>query len=249
MGRGCVYKCAFCAYYALSSTRFYSAEYLIENVKYLRKEFDIHGVYFTDSTIGNNRRLIEQFSEGLIREGLSDQIEWYANIRPNQVSRDLLKLMWRSGCRYLFYGFESGSQRVLDLMVKGMKVESSYKAAQLHLELGFPYHGSFILGYPGETEPEIWDTVKMMERMRPSSIGVNWYVPLPGTPDYDKLRQSGIIVHDDPQEWRFISECNEKKVFCDIPEERFRQLFDYAKHVAFERLPMLTDSYWNNFVR
>jgi anaerobic magnesium-protoporphyrin IX monomethyl ester cyclase len=246
MGRGCVYKCAFCAYYALSPTRFYSAEYLIENVKYLRDQFGIRGFYFTDSTIGNNRRLIEAFSEALIREELSDEIEWYANIRPNQVTGKLLKLMWRSGCRYLFYGFESGNQRVLDLMVKDMKVEASYKAAEFHRELGFPYHGSFILGYPGETEVEIWETLRMIERIRPPSIGVNWYVPLPGTPDYDKLRSTGVISHNDPKAWRFISESNEKKVFCDIPEQRFRELFDYAKHLAYCRVPKLNKRYWNH---
>lgn len=246
MGRGCVYRCAFCAYYALSPTRFYSADYLIENVKYLRDEFDIRGIYFTDSTIGNNRRLIESFSEALISEGLSNEIEWYANMRPNQVTRDLLKLMWQSGCRYLFYGFESGNQRVLDLMVKGMKVEAGYKAAELHRELGFPYHGSFILGYPGETESEIWETLRMIERIRPPSLGINWYVPLPGTPDYDNLRKTGVITHDDPETWRFISESNEMKVFCDIPERRFRELFDYAKHLAYCRVPKLNQRYWNN---
>src|SRR3989337_1767866 len=52
MGRGCVYKCAFCAYNALSAVRFYSADYLVAQMEYMAKEFDIDGIYFTDSTIG-----------------------------------------------------------------------------------------------------------------------------------------------------------------------------------------------------
>ena len=55
MGRGCVYRCAFCAYNALSAVRFYSAEYLVDQIDYMARAFGINAIYFTDSTIGNNR--------------------------------------------------------------------------------------------------------------------------------------------------------------------------------------------------
>jgi anaerobic magnesium-protoporphyrin IX monomethyl ester cyclase len=244
MGRGCVYKCAFCAYNALSSVRFYSAEYLIDQIENMLREFDIDSVYFTDSTIGNNRKLITDFSELMIRRGLSKRVEWYANMRPNQVTEELLQLMWRAGCRFLFYGFESGSQRVIDLMIKGMDVRENYRAAELHNKLRFPYHASILLGYPGETEQDILETFEFLEAVKPPIVGVNWYVPLPGSPDYDKLKEQGVIRTEDPMEWRRIGEVNSARVYADVPESRFRELFARAERIAYVDTPKLVRPAW-----
>jgi radical SAM superfamily enzyme YgiQ (UPF0313 family) len=244
MGRGCVYKCAFCAYNALSSVRFYSAEYLVSQVEYMVSSFDIDSVYFTDSTIGNNRKLVTDFCELMIRRGLPKRIEWYANMRPNQVTEELLQLMWRAGCRFLFYGFESGSQRVIDLMIKGMDVRENYRAAELHNKLRFPYHASILLGYPGETEHDILETFRFLDAVKPPIIGVNWYVPLPGSPDYDKLKAEGVIRTEDPLDWRRIGEVNSARVYADVPEQRFRELFARAERIAYVDTPELVGPAW-----
>ncbi len=237
MGRGCVYKCAFCAYNALSAVRFYTAEYLVEQMEYMHQAFGIDGVYFTDSTIGNNRKLIRRMCELMLKRGTHKRIEWYANIRPNQISEESLKLMWAAGCRYLFYGFESGSQHVLDLMVKKCAVEANYEAARLHEKLKFPYHASMMMGYPGEREQDILKTFEFLEATQPPSIGVNWYVPLPGSPDYDKLRAAGVINTDDPEEWRRIGEVNACRVYADVESERFRELFKKMERLAYVDIP------------
>lgn len=244
MGRGCVYKCAFCAYNALSSVRFYSADYLVEQIAYMERDFGIDSVYFTDSTIGNNRKLVTQFCESMIQRGLSKRIEWYANIRPNQVNEEILQLMWRAGCRFLLYGFESGSQRVLNLMVKGMDVKWNYRAAELHNRLKFPYHASMLLGYPGEREEDIMETFKFLETTSPPIVGVNWYVPLPGSPDYDKLKNEGVIQTDDPEEWRRIGEVNSSRVYADVQEAQFRRLFEKAERLAYGDIPRRTAAAW-----
>ena len=244
MGRGCVYKCAFCAYNALSAVRFYSPQYLVEQMEYMHREFGVSGLYFTDSTIGNNRKVLRAMCEEILRRGTQKRVEWYANIRPNQVNEEILRLMWAAGCRYLFYGFESNSQRVLELMNKSCRVEFNYKAARLHNELGFPYHASILLGYPGEREEDIQETLSFLREVRPPSIGINWYVPLPGSPDYDKLRAQGVIDTDDPQEWRRIGEVNQCRVYADVAPERFRQLFKEAERLAYVDLPRQTKAAW-----
>lgn len=244
MGRGCVYKCAFCAYNALSAVRFYSAEYLAGQAEYMQCKFEIDSIYLTDSTIGNNRNLIVQFCELMIQRGLAERIEWYANIRPNQVNEELLKLMWRAGCRFLFYGFESGSQRVLDLMAKGIQLEANYRAAELHNKLKFPYHASILLGYPGEREEDVLRTFEFLHRTQPPIVGINWYVPLPGSPDYDKLKREGIINTDDPWEWRRIGEVNSSRVYADVAEQRFQQLFAEAERLAYVEIPRKTYVAW-----
>src|SRR5690606_34650337 len=115
--------------------------------------------------------------------------------------------------------------------VKQCPVEKNYHAAELHNRLGFPYHASMLLGYPGEREEDILQTLKFIEEIKPPSVGVNWYVPLPGSPDYDKLKAEGIINTDDPEEWRRIGEVNKCKVYADVPEQRFRELFKRAERL------------------
>lgn len=234
MGRGCVYRCSFCAYSALSRVRFHSAEYLFDQMRYMTNTFKVDGIYFTDSSIGNNRQLLREFCELMIREKRTKPYKWYGNIRSNQVNEDLLKLMWRAGCRFLFYGFESGSQRVLDLMNKKVKIDDNYKVVSLHHKLRFPFHASMIFGYPGEKEEDLKKSIQFIKHSRATNIGINWYVPLPGSRDYEKLRQEGAINTDNPLLWRRIGEVNFSQVYADIPEQRFRELFSEAVMSANE---------------
>jgi radical SAM superfamily enzyme YgiQ (UPF0313 family) len=233
MGRGCVYRCAFCAYNALASVRFHSAEYLVEEVAYLEREFGVDSVYFMDSTIGNNQPLLYEFSELMERRGLNRRIRWNGCLRPNQVSGKLLTALTRGGCAHLLYGFESNSDRVLKLMQKDCKVEDNEKAASLHREMDVPYTASMLMGYPGEREEDILASIDFIQRHKPPVSGFNWYIPLPGSPDYDQLRARGLIDRDDPMEWRKIGEiASQARLFCDVPRDRFMELFTYGQSLC-----------------
>ena len=244
MGRGCVYKCSFCAYNALSGVRFHSAEYLVEQMVFNMHAFGVNAFYFTDSTIGNNRRVIREMCEIILSRGLENKIKWLANIRSNQVNKEDLKLMWRAGCRFLFYGFESNSQRMLDAMQKACSVESNEKAALLHKELYFPYTASMLFGFPGETEADLYKSIDFIKRHKPPSVGINWYVPLPGSPDYDALELAGKVIDDGPERWRRLGEVNDAVCYADVEPARFRQIYDEACHLAYNKIP---SEVWNDW--
>jgi anaerobic magnesium-protoporphyrin IX monomethyl ester cyclase len=237
MGRGCMYKCSFCAYRRLSSIRYYSAEYLIDQIEYMRKTCRARGIYFLDSSIGNNWRRLREFCELAMRRGVAKKIEWYGNMRADQVSLKKLRLLWRAGCRYLFYGFESGSQRILDLMRKKTRVEDNYRVAEMHNALRFPYNASMILGYPSEREEDVLQTLQFLRKTKPPSVGINFYVPLPGSPDYDKMKSERLIDIEDPMEWRRIGEVNPSRVYADIPGGRFQELVDEANDAVSSGKP------------
>jgi radical SAM superfamily enzyme YgiQ (UPF0313 family) len=233
MGRGCPYKCSFCAYNALSPIRFFSPEYLVSQFEYMLKQYGIDSIYFIDSSVGNNLKQLRSFCELMIKLKFNKKAEWYGNMRADQVDEDLLKLMWEAGCRFLFYGFESGSQRVLEAMNKKCSVEKNRRAAEIHNKLNFPYHASIILGFPGETEEDIQLTLKFIRDIKPPLGGINWYVPLPGSSDYEKLKADGMIDVDDPYEWRRVGESNKKisKVYANVSKDRFIELFYEAKAI------------------
>jgi radical SAM superfamily enzyme YgiQ (UPF0313 family) len=235
MGRGCVYRCSFCAYNALSSVRFHSAEYLVDQAQYFAKEFGTDSFYFMDSTIGNNQPLLHQICELMERRGLHRTMKWNGCMRPNQINRPLLTTLTRGGCAHLLYGFESNSDKVLKLMKKDCKVEDNEDAANLHREMDVPYTASMLMGFPGELEEDILRSIDFVKRHKPPVSGFNWYIPLPGSPDYDGLKANGLIDRDDPMEWRKIGEiASQARLFCDVPRERFLELFNYASSLSYK---------------
>ncbi|GAB6161233.1 radical SAM protein [Desulfothermus naphthae] len=233
LGRGCPYKCSFCAYSRLSKVRYFSSEYIIEQIENMKKKFPTDSIYFIDSSIGNNKKLLLEFCEMALKKNIFKDIKWYANIRADQVDEDILIFMWEAGCRALFYGFESGSERVLSMMNKKCTVEDNYKAALLHNKLKFPYHASMILGYPGETEEDIKKSIKFILDIRPPMVHFNWYVPLPGSKDYEKLKKLKLLDLNNILIWRQIGESKPNDVvYADIEKKRFLQLFLEASRIA-----------------
>ncbi|HGJ64027.1 TPA: B12-binding domain-containing radical SAM protein [bacterium] len=230
MGRGCVNRCSFCAYNNLSPVKFYSEDYLIEQIKYMIREFNTKCLYFLDSSLGNNKQLLIRLCEEMIKKGIAKKIEWYGNMRADQVDENLLKLMWKAGCRFLFYGFESGSQRILDFLNKKTTVEDNYRAALLHQKLRFPYNASMLINVPNEQEDDIRLSFEFVDKVRPPALYFNWYVPLPGSYDYEKLKAAGYKV-DDPYLWRKFGESSPSDLFFSgIPRDRLEKLLVEGKN-------------------
>jgi hypothetical protein len=135
----------------------------------------------------------------------------------------------RAGCWHLFYGFESNSERMLKLMSKDCTVADNEKAASLHREMDAPYTASMLMGYPGEREEDILLSIDFIKRHKPPMCGFNWYIPLPGSPDYDQLKTQGLIDREDPMEWRKIGEiASQARIFADVPRDRFMELYNYG---------------------
>jgi hypothetical protein len=91
------------------------------------------------------------------------------------------------------------------------------------------------MGFPGEREEDMLESIDFVKRHKPPVSGFNWYIPLPGSPDYDLLKASGQIDRDDPMEWRKIGEiASQARLFVDVPRERFMELFNYANSLSYK---------------
>ena len=106
-----------------------------------------------------------------------------------------------------------------------------------------------IFGYLSEREEDILKTLEFLRKTQPPSIGINCYVPLPGSPDYDKLKAEGVIKTDDPNEWRRIGEVNPSRVYAEVPEDRFRELLAQAKRLADVEIPKKVHPAWGHIAR
>jgi radical SAM superfamily enzyme YgiQ (UPF0313 family) len=176
--KGCPYSCIFCTE-RNTQLKNRPAEDILSELRYLKKVFGVKTVSFFDETFTIDRTRIKTIAEGIAREKLG--IVWYCNTRVNLVSKDLLQIMYRGGCRGISYGVESGSQIVLDNAKKGTKVEQAEQAIRWAKKTGIKVYCSFILGLPGENWSTVKETIDFVKRTLPTGAQFNVAVPYPGT--------------------------------------------------------------------
>ena len=182
--RGCVWQCAFCSSSKLwgRQYRFMSAPKIIEHIKYLIDKHNIDGIYFREDNFIANKERTKEFCR-LIKPL---KITWKCEARVNDLDEDTIKMMADAGLKAVYVGVESMSQRVLNLMKKGIKVEDTIKVFADCREYGIKAYASVIIGFPGETEEERRETQVYLGMMQPYQVWNNVFCGLPGSDSYDE---------------------------------------------------------------
>lgn len=223
--RGCVNACAFCAGYD-GRPVWNSVGYVLDQIAWAQKTFGINATIFQDTSLGNNLKFLIKLCESLIRRGMHRGLIWTANMTAKQVNPEIVKLMYRAGCRMVFIGFESGSNRVLEAMRKGAMAEDNLACARILEQAGMPYWASFIAGYPGETESDMLETMALIANMRPTAGWVNSFSPLPGSKIYELLKSKKLIKISSVNDWVNYSRTglgnSNEGVWANMPREKFR---------------------------
>lgn len=193
--RGCPYNCHYCAGPLIGrrKVRYHSSQRVVAEIEELINKYAIEAIYFAeDMFLSSKKRAIEILT--LFKDrGIHKKIVWIAQISTKVAEPELLSMMKDAGCAQVEYGFESGSQRVLDLMDKRTNVERNLAVAQMTKESGLRFQGNFIVGYPGETEEDFKKTVSFIKKARPNTVSLNLFMPLPGTEIYKKLKAEGKL--------------------------------------------------------
>lgn len=226
--RGCPYQCSFCAgpLFHGRRVRFHSPQRVIEEIKKLIDAYAIEGLYFAEDMFLSDKVRAKKFIDLFKENRFDKKIKWFAQLKANIVDRELLNMMKGAGCVQVEYGFESGSQRILDLMGKNVRVEKNIQAARITRKSGLRFQGNIIVGYPGEREEDFKKTINFLWKTRPNSIGFNLFMPLPGTPVYKMLRERGSALPSwdtigDPEAFNFN--------YAEMPARRFERLYMKAR--------------------
>jgi len=185
--RGCPYHCNWCAkpiYGQRYTAR--SPEHVVEELAWLKRTYAPDHVWVADDIFGLKPGWIERFAALVQQRGAA--VPFKCLLRADQVTPDTAAALRAAKCRTAWIGAESGSQRILDAMEKGTRVEQIDSASRLLQSAGI--HVGFFLqfGYPGETRDDIEQTLAMVRRCRPDDIGVSVSYPLPGTTFYQRVR-------------------------------------------------------------
>lgn len=187
--RGCPFVCNYCINSKRETQlRFHSAERVVEEIKYLVDRHHIESIAFYDELMATDIDRFRHICEAMIAHGLN-RLKWECQIHARRIRPDVLRLMKRAGCIQVTIGFESGSQRMLDRMVKHATVEQNLQAARYIHEAGLRVRGCFIIGTPGETEEDVELTKKFIRDAEIDFASIHYLTPYPGTALYDEFKE------------------------------------------------------------
>jgi radical SAM superfamily enzyme YgiQ (UPF0313 family) len=150
-------------------------------------------MWISDDVLTINRRWTQEF----IREvkARNAQHPYECLTRADLIDADTLKGLRETGCFRIWYGAESGSQKVLDSMKKGTKVQQVRDAARLTQQYGMQAGFFILLGYPDETTADIRMTIDFLKETRPDVVGTSVAFPIKGTEFYERV-ESRIIPNE-----------------------------------------------------
>jgi anaerobic magnesium-protoporphyrin IX monomethyl ester cyclase len=185
--RGCPYHCNWCAK-PIWGQRYNSRspENVVAEMKWLKETFVPDHIWFADDILGLKPKWIEKFAE-LLREA-DAVIPFKCLQRADLVNEKTAPALAKAGCKTVWLGAESGSQKILDAMDKGDKVEDIYRAAKLLRENGIEVGFFLQFGYPGETWEDVQKTLRMVRECAPDDIGISVSYPLPGTKFFERVK-------------------------------------------------------------
>ena len=195
--RGCPYHCNWCAK-PIWGQRYNSRspENVVAEMKWLKETYQPDHIWFADDIMGLKPRWLEKMGE--LVESQDARIPFKCLSRADLLLRGkTVEGLKRAGCDIVWIGAESGSQKVLNAMEKGTKVEEIYETA-VKLHQGGVRVGFFLqFGYPGETRADIEHTLQMVRDCQPDDIGMSVSYPLPGTKFYERVK----LQLGDKQNW------------------------------------------------
>lgn len=185
--RGCPYKCNWCAK-PIYGNRYNcrSPKNVVTELNYLTHKFSVDHFWMCDDIFGLKPGWVKEFHEQLNQQGLKVKYKIQSRV-DLLLSEDTIDVLVASGLDEVWLGVESGSQKILDAMDKGITVNQIYQATTLLKAKGVKV-GFFIqFGYLGETSADIRKTIRLVLDLMPDELGVSVSYPLPGTRFYEKV--------------------------------------------------------------
>jgi anaerobic magnesium-protoporphyrin IX monomethyl ester cyclase len=192
--RGCPFACAFCSHNVGFGRRYRARgpKSVLDEIEMLINQYRIRGIYFRENLFTANRQRVMGICDEIGKRSLD--FKWECNSRVNTMDEEMLQAMKAAGCELVWCGFESGSQRVLDILNKQITVSQTREACNLCHKVGIRVGSTFMIGTPGETMDDIQQTIDFVEELKPK---LEWsffhvYTPYPVSPLYEFIKKNRL---------------------------------------------------------
>ncbi|MEM2188392.1 MAG: radical SAM protein [Nitrososphaerota archaeon] len=223
--RGCPYGCIFCS----SSLQFgkrwraHSPERVLEELMILRYDYGAREIEFLDDTFTLKMSRAEEISRMIVSEGLD--ISWSASSRVNTFSRSLGEAMRRAGAHTIYFGIESGSDKTLRLIGKGITRRQAMDAVKAARNSGLNALGSFIIGFPHEGEEDIRATIRFADKVGVDLAQFTIATPYPGTRLWEMAVKENLLL---TRNWRKFTTLDVVMRSLYLTPERIKKLLLWA---------------------
>ena len=195
-GRGCPSSCVFCLTPVISGkcVRMRSPQNVMDELTECYEKHGIRNFFFKADTFTIDPKWVKEMCELIIASPLNGKIAFTANSRVNPLSKETLQLMKDAGCFMVAFGFESGSDEMLKTLKKGTTVDMNLRAAKWCHEVGLPFWGFYVIGFPWENKEHILATKKLILASDPDFIEVKMALPFYGTELYAAAKEFGLLA-------------------------------------------------------
>jgi len=192
--RGCPYKCLFCDRPHLGKFfRARSSKNVVDEIEECQK-MGIKEILIYDDTFTVNRQRVMDICSEIKKRNLD--IHWDVRARVDTIDREMLETMKTSGCQRIHYGVEAGTQKILDVLRKGITLKQTEEAFKLSHEIGLETLAYFMIGSPTETKEDILETIKFAKKINPDFTHITITTPFPSTDLYRMGLEQKIWPND-----------------------------------------------------
>jgi len=195
--RGCPFACSFCSVGSMWGRKYsaFSARRVVDDIERLVSQHGARGIYFREDNFTFNRKRALEISRLLCEKKLD--VKWACESRVDSLDEEFLKRMYQAGLRGLYLGVESGVQRVLDFLNKGITLEQTRRVFRWCREIGIKTAASLIVGVPTETDDELEQTVRFSREIKPDITWFSVFAGIPYSPLYRYAVETGFFAYVD----------------------------------------------------
>lgn len=217
--RGCPYRCTYCHNIFGKKIRKRSVENVIEELQLLRDRYDIQEIEFIDDIFNLDIPRAKAIFQKIADNNLGLSFSFPNGLRSDSFDEELLDIMKRAGVYRLVFAIESGSKRIQKEVRKNLNLEKAQANIELAQKKGFYLGGFFILGFPTETEKEVWETINFALESRLHTANIFILTPFPGTDVWQQALEAGLQVDGDFRNYYQVS-----LNLSNVPSERLDEL-------------------------
>lgn len=204
--RGCPFTCHYCTQENLpKGFRGRSLEAVVDEMEFHHKKFGIRFMGFLDANFPWNRSSALEFAELYMRRGMHKKVQWITETRVDLIDDETMGALAKAGMRLIMFGFESGTQAMLDSYNKRVKLGASHTAMEAARKHNVAVLGLFMLGMPGETRESARATIDLAIELNPDFAKFNLAVPYPGSEFFERWRSDYQRTHKGPIDFNKFS--------------------------------------------
>lgn len=202
VSRGCPFHCFFCLATPVSGAkvRLRSAKNIVAEIRECVEKYKIKNFIFWSDVFDFNRDWVVILCQEIIDSGL--KITWSSNSRADLIDQELANLMYKSGCRLVSMGVESGSQEILDKMGKNLTLDQVRKAVKIFKKAKIKLYNYFVIGLPWEDEKHIEETIKFAIELDSDFVSFYTATALPGSRFYKYIQESDLGDLNDKETYK-----------------------------------------------